>query len=69
MSDQGREWPVAGHDGAWIDPWVATGEVEMDDVEELGAPLPWWRLKVAGVLIAVADWCADRASGLIEGDE
>lgn len=56
------EWSgqVAGHDGAWIEPWVVTVEPVPDE-----EPLARWRVRLARALTTVADWCVVQASRLI----
>lgn len=56
------EWrgPVAGHDGAWMEPWVVTVEPEREP-----EPLAGWRWRLAWALTSVADWCVRQAERLM----
>lgn len=57
--------PLPPTDGAWMEPH-GLRVMMMRDVEP--EQISQWRMKLAGLLIAIADWCVERASELIEGD-
>ena len=57
------EWrgEVAGHDGAWMEPWVAMVEPEGENVA-------WWRGVLAALLLTLAEWLVNWSARLL-GEE